>query len=299
MTALLDHGRKKFSDTGLLASSAGRGWSGIAAELRAHPAGHLPSILPEQMEITLALTGNSAGIVQRRGNGTRQETRVTPGALWLCPIGVFEDSIYISQPIEQVAHIYLPAATFVESSEESRGAAIRPDSIGYIAGLDDPLVDQMARAVVTELGSETTSGRFLMETLALSLVARLANTYGATPIGIAERAVGAIDGKRLRRVLDFIADEIDTDLSVERLADVACLSRFHFSRAFKKAVGVPPHRYIAERRFELAKALLASSDRPLSEIAMACRFSSQANFSRAFLRAAGMTPGKYRSSKRH
>ncbi len=299
MTALLDHGRKKFTDAGLLASSAGRGWSGLAAEVRAHSAGHLPPILPEQMEITLALTGNTTGIVQRRGNGTRQETRVTPGAMWLCPIGVFEDSIFISQAIEQVAHIYLPASVFVESSEESRGGAIRPDSIGYIAGLDDPLVEQMARAIVTELADETASGRFLMETLALSLVARLANSYSATPMGIAERAVGAIDGKRLRRVLDFIGDEIETDLSVERLARVACLSRFHFSRAFKRAVGVPPHRYIAERRFEHAKALLVSSERPLSEIALACRFSSQGNFNRAFLRAAGITPGKYRASKRH
>jgi AraC family transcriptional regulator len=299
MATLLDHGRRKFTDAGLLASSAGRGWSGVAAELRRHPAGHLPPILPEQMEITLALTGNSAGVVQRRGNGTRQETRVTPGAMWLCPIGVFEDSIFISQTIEQVVHVYLSASVFAGFSEESRGAAMRPDSIGYIAGLEDPLVEEMSRAIVTELGHETAGGRLLMETLSLGLVARLANSYGAAPAHIAERASGAIDGRRLRRVLEFIGDELESDLSVERLAEVACLSRFHFSRAFKKAIGIPPHRYIAERRFEHAKALLVSTDRPLSEIALACRFSSQGNFSRAFLRAAGMTPGKYRASKRH
>jgi AraC family transcriptional regulator len=118
-------------------------------------------------------------------------------------------------------------------------------------------------------------------------------------VGIAGSAPGGIDGRRLRRVLDFIADGLESDLSVEKLAGVACLSRFHFSRAFKRAVGIPPHRYIAERRFEHAKALLSSTDRPLADIALACRFSSQGNFTRAFLRASGMTPGKYRASKRH
>jgi AraC family transcriptional regulator len=219
--------------------------------------------------------------------------------MWLCPIGVFEDSIFISQTIEQVVHVYLSASVFAGFSEESRGAAMRPDSIGYIAGLEDPLVEEMSRAIVTELGHETAGGRLLMETLSLGLVARLANSYGAAPAHIAERASGAIDGRRLRRVLEFIGDELESDLSVERLAEVACFSRFHFSRAFKKAIGVPPHRYIAERRFEHAKALLVSTDRPLAEIALACRFSSQGNFTRAFLRAAGMTPGKYRASKRH
>jgi AraC family transcriptional regulator len=299
MATLLDHGRKKFTDAGLLASSAGRGWSGVAAEVRRHPAGHLPSILPEQMEVTLALTGNRAGVVQRRGNGTRQETRVEPGTVWLCPIGVFEDSIFISEAIEQVAHVYLSASAFAGFSEDSRSGVVRPDSIGYIAGLDDSLVGEMTRAIVAELAHETAGGRLLTETLSLGLVARLANSYAATPVGIAGSAPGGIDGRRLRRVLDFIADGLESDLSVEKLAGVACLSRFHFSRAFKRAVGIPPHRYIAERRFEHAKALLSSTDRPLADIALACRFSSQGNFTRAFLRASGMTPGKYRASKRH
>jgi AraC family transcriptional regulator len=157
----------------------------------------------------------------------------------------------------------------------------------------------MTRAIVAELAHETAGGRLLTETLSLGLVARLANSYAATPVGITGSAPGGIDGRRLRRVLDFIADGLESDLSVEKLAGVACLSRFHFSRAFKRAVGIPPHRYIAERRFEHAKALLSSTDRPLADIALACRFSSQGNFTRAFLRASGMTPGKYRASKRH
>ncbi|WP_163583549.1 helix-turn-helix transcriptional regulator, partial [Klebsiella pneumoniae] len=55
-----------------------------------------------------------------------------------------------------------------------------------------------------------------------------------------------------------------------------------------------PHRYVAARRLERAKALLIQGDRPLVDIALALGFSSQANFNRAFKQAAGVAPGQYR-----
>lgn len=295
MNAIIEHGRRKFSQAGVLAGSQDRNWANLAAEIRAHTAGHLPSIMPEQMEVTLALSGDGTGIVQRRGNGTRQETPVLPGTLWLCPIGVFEDSIFMSQPIERVAHVYLPASLFRQFSAESRGAALHPWSIGYIAGLADPLVGQMMAAIVAELERETSGGHLLVDALALSLVARLSLSYGDTPTRLDDEGAGGIDSQRLRRVLEFIEDEIEHNITVDRLAEIACLSRFHFSRSFKKAMGIPPHAYVAERRFSHASAMLSRSERPLAEIAFACGFSSQANFSRAFSRASGMTPAAYRA----
>lgn len=103
---------------------------------------------------------------------------------------------------------------------------------------------------------------------------------------------------RLRRVLDFIDDRLDNDITIKALAQTACLSPFHFARAFKVAVGRPPHRYVHEKRIERAKALLIGSDQPLAEIALCCGFSSQSNFSRAFRQATGTAPGRYRATKR-
>ena len=79
-----------------------------------------------------------------------------------------------------------------------------------------------------------------------------------------------------------------------RLASVACLSQFHFARAFKAAVGQSPHRHVSARRLERAKELLSDADRALVDIALALRFSCQANFTRAFRRATGQTPAQYR-----
>ncbi|HEY0147014.1 MAG TPA: helix-turn-helix transcriptional regulator, partial [Methylovirgula sp.] len=92
----------------------------------------------------------------------------------------------------------------------------------------------------------------------------------------------------------YIEANIETDISVEALADVAALSVFHFTRLFTAAMGQPPRKYVSRRRLETAMAMLARDKFSLNEIAHKSRFSSQAAFSRAFRRATGMTPGEYR-----
>lgn len=105
---------------------------------------------------------------------------------------------------------------------------------------------------------------------------------------------GALEWRRLQRVLDFVEEHLDESLSLDELCARACLSKFHFSRAFRIAVGTSPQRYIRARRLRMAKALLLEGRESLANIAFACQFSSQANFSRAFLSATGCTPGRYR-----
>jgi len=104
-----------------------------------------------------------------------------------------------------------------------------------------------------------------------------------------------LDYYRLQRVFEFIEAHLQDDITVETLASTACLSRFHFARAFKAATGKAPHQFISVKRLELAKSLLTEGRRSLMDVALICHFSSQANFSRAFHRATGITPGQYRA----
>ena len=98
----------------------------------------------------------------------------------------------------------------------------------------------------------------------------------------------------MRRVLDYMTAHLDDDVGLEALADEACLSTFHFARVFANTMGMPPHRYLARLRLERAKTLLSLRALPISQIALACCFSSQSNFTRAFVRATGLTPREYR-----
>jgi AraC family transcriptional regulator len=108
---------------------------------------------------------------------------------------------------------------------------------------------------------------------------------------------GQFDEIRLRRVLDYIAENLDQNITIAQLAKVACLSPFHFARMFRAATGVAPYRYVSQQRLERAKMMLADGRRSLSDIAFSCQFSSQTSFNRAFLRANGVTPGEYRRAR--
>ena len=130
----------------------------------------------------------------------------------------------------------------------------------------------------------------------VALAARLLQpgTVAPTIQSIGPSAKGRLDRRRLFRVLDYVDRHLEGNLSLDDMASVACLSRFHFARAFKQAVGQSPGRYVVARRLERAKALLVDGDAPLVEIALALRFSSQANFTRAFRQSTGLAPGQYR-----
>ena len=103
-----------------------------------------------------------------------------------------------------------------------------------------------------------------------------------------------MEPRRLKRVLDFIEARLADEISLDDLAAEACLSPYHFSRLFREATGMPPHRYVMDRRIETAKEKLKLSRSSLVDVALDCGFGSQANFTRVFRKATGLTPGHFR-----
>jgi AraC-like DNA-binding protein len=102
----------------------------------------------------------------------------------------------------------------------------------------------------------------------------------------------------LRRVREFIEAHLEENISIQTLAGIAGLSMYHFARAFKKSEGMTPHEYLIQRRVRRAKDLLAGTDLPLSEIALASGFSDQSHCARRFREHVGVTPSSYRWSLR-
>lgn len=111
-------------------------------------------------------------------------------------------------------------------------------------------------------------------------------------------ARGGLPPKTLRRVREYIDAHLEESISLKDLADIAGLSMFHFARAFKQSQGQTPNCYTFQRRVERAQTLLADTDLPLSEIAIATGLSDQSHFARRFRDHVGTTPARYRWSKR-
>jgi AraC family transcriptional regulator len=240
--AVCRYGVDKYGPAGLLVSSADRGWSGLSAELRSHSDGVIAwKSSQSDTEICVDIHGNGS-VITRRGGGIFDRTVAERGTIWLSPAGLQEDLIEISDPVPRILHIYLPSSHFSANSlgidlDESVTA-----SLPYESGFQDPLLAEIAYAIVSELQNETSGGRLLAETLASSLAARLVHSHvrpspARTVLPITQEG---LDRRRLSRVLDCIEANLEGDLTLDHLASIACLSRFHFARAFKAALGRPP-----------------------------------------------------------
>ena len=289
---------EKYGSFGLLASSEGRDWSGLSAELRSHNDGVVAWTGNQRATEVCVCINGSRSIVARHSGALRDRTVAARGATWLSPAGLHGGLIDISDPVPEILHIQLPAAQFSLNGLDVDMDQSVVESLRYESGFHDPLLAEIAYALASELQTETSAGALLAETLAAALAARLIQNHcGLPPTGTTSAvARQGLDQRRLSRVLGFIEDNLEDDLTIDRLAAVACLSRFHFVRAFKAAAGRSPHRYVSEKRLDRAKTLLARADRSLVDIALTLQFSCQANFTRAFRQATGQTPGQYRRS---
>ena len=96
----------------------------------------------------------------------------------------------------------------------------------------------------------------------------------------------------IKRVCDYISQNFAENLSLKKLAEVACLSPFHFQREFKKRIGITPHEYLSDFRIRESKKLLLNSE-DIADIATQMGFFDQSHFSRIFRKTVGIPPGKY------
>ena len=109
-----------------------------------------------------------------------------------------------------------------------------------------------------------------------------------------ERAKRGLSHGALQRIEEYIEANLDSDLEIGQLADLVRMSRSHFTRAFHNSVGVTPHRYVIQNRVMRARELLATTNLPLSDIALTTGFSDQSHFSRRFHEIVGIPPGAFR-----
>jgi transcriptional regulator GlxA family with amidase domain len=99
----------------------------------------------------------------------------------------------------------------------------------------------------------------------------------------------------LRRARDHIDRHYATDLDLDELARVACVSKYHFVRSFEAAYGEPPIRYLTRRRIERAQDLLRVANLTVTEVCTLVGFASLGSFSARFTQLVGENPTEYRN----
>jgi len=179
-------------------------------------------------------------------------------------------------------------------TERSDEAAASLSRLDFRFGFLDPFVASAVTELFAELRDPREHGSLYVDLLADTLLVHVLRSAAPASV-VAPR--GGLSDTAWRLVRDRIEERLGESLSIEELAREAGLSRFHFARAFKKATGLSPHRYVTLRRVERAKSLLRYSDLPLVDVALEVGFSNQAHFTDQFHRVAGATPNAYRRNE--
>lgn len=167
---------------------------------------------------------------------------------------------------------------------------------------EHPLLAQMMLHLDRVLAQPDIYSRMYGESFAIFLLSEILAFQAVHPsrgncgAGPASKLRGGLANWQRRAVCDYIDENLHEAISLAELAAIAHLSPYHFCRAFKEAVGEPPHRYQMSRRIEQAKALLADSSLSIAHIATAVGYSSPSRFTTLFRQVTGYSPRDYRKT---
>ena len=155
----------------------------------------------------------------------------------------------------------------------------------------DSFISVNARAIASELEGEAPDPLFV-ESLGHTIIVRYMRQFSTR--GLAAPRSSGLSRQRLRRVVDYIESHLGDALTLDVIAEIACLSPYHLSRSFRRAMGIGLHRYVVQRRIDRARQLVLSTDLAVSQIAVAVGFESPAAFATRFRQYTGQSPSSLR-----
>lgn len=190
-----------------------------------------------------------------------------------------------------VVQLYLPHTTLDRVAREARAAA--PGDLMERTGHPDPITSRLLLSAADALDGNAALDALFRHQLTDLLATRILAAHVGSPTAI-QALIGGLSPTALRRAIDRLRSESDSDVSLAMLASDAGLSRFHFCRAFKESTGLSPHAWLRQYRLEQAMNMLRDTDDSVVSIAAALGYASQTAFAAAFRKLAGVTPSDWR-----
>jgi AraC family transcriptional regulator len=156
-------------------------------------------------------------------------------------------------------------------------------------GFHDPLIYAMGLTLRDNIVTNGFGSRLYIESLNQTPALHLLYRYSSSLV-IHSQPAPRLAASQLRRVMDYINDEFNHELTLTELATVAGYSPAYFARRFKEATGLAPHQYLIRCRVERARALLSTGGLTIAEVAHRVGFADQSHLNRHFKHLLGVSP---------
>jgi AraC family transcriptional regulator len=263
---------------------------GIAFQLRKDPRSVLE--VPGRDNTVIAIhIGPSAKIACRRGGRWFRGTAVH-GDIDIIPANTPARWEMLDENDTAELLVSLPQSLLDSTLVDTSSSAF-PIELRNRHQIRDSELETLCWAIQREMQAGYPSGRLYLDGLGLAVTSRLVTRHSSME-NMLEVPYGVLSGHRLKQVLAFIEDQLAEDLSLDKIASVAGLSPSYTRTLFRRAMGVPLHQFIIQRRVELGRSLLLHSSLPIAEIAQTAGFAHQSHMARHMRRILGVTPNNLR-----
>jgi AraC family transcriptional regulator len=285
------HGRVLRPGNRVVAHSPEIGWRSLYAAILEEAPFHATEAAIPHPFLIYHLT-RPTEVTRKLAGAAAEKTLIGPRRICLTPAKAVAQWQHNGHP--EILQMYLRQSIFESVFGEMYGCDPAAAEMVPRFAMTDPLLEQLAVAIHAALRDGAAEDGLYIDTLAQMIAVHLARFHSTRSRPIRPSTPDGIPGWRMRRLISYIEENLEGDLSLEAMATEVEVSPLYLARAFKAAIGQSPHQYVLARRLERAKELLRNTDTPIVDVALDAGFSSQSHLSNWFVRLVGVSPAVYR-----
>ncbi len=290
-TARETHGRALRSGNRLIAHSQDAGWRSLHAAILEEAPFHATE-RPIRHPSLIYHLSRPTEVTRKIEGAARESALIGPRRICLTPGEASTQWQHAGHP--EILQVYLRQSVYEAAVTEIYGCDSSGAELVPRFAILDPLLEQLAIAITNALRDGAAEDGLYIDTIAQMMAVHLARSHSSRSRPVRILPVRPLSGWKMRRVIEYIEDNLEGDLSLQAMAAEVDISPLYLARAFKSAVGQSPHQYVLARRIERAKELLRNTDLPVVDVALSSGFSSQSHLSHWFIRQVGVSPAVYR-----
>lgn len=270
-------------------TTRGRSWDGVTVDLHS-PYFNCTERYPglDHHLICYCPAGRSR-LLQGRA-GTVHESVISAGMSYIMPAG-YESTWEGDSGLS--ARLRIPQSLIAMAADQLGQRSTSQIEIRNVFEVRDHAIERLALVLLAEMDLKPHPAQTLIiDAVSTAVAAHMLRRYNAFET-LEESHVALLSRKELALLTAYIEDNLDRTIGLAELAAIAKVSRFHFTRLFKRSTGCTAMSFIEQCRIRRAQSLIVDTDYALAEIALMTGFSDQSHFTRRFRHHVGSTPNVF------